>query len=391
MFKKQHIANLVFILILVYIISPWFFEKKLLFNEIISLTGISILIYKGFKIESSQITKLFIYILILGLAHLATSIFRTDSIYFYLRNTVIVYSMFGFFIGYFLFEYGIGFIKKIKYLISTYIIVLLLKPVSPFLFERFSMSNLFPIVSSLFKKNIALPLLIILNIIYSINYDSATTILLSGIYLLIWICPSYLIFRHLFIVGFLIAVVLFTVAIPYITINPKHYSHYNSIAIYEVINSHPIFALDPNSTWRLVIWKQLIIDLFPSNIIGIGMGTPALKYHPVEDYSKLASLPYVLGGHNSFIYLFARLGILYVIFTTLIYNIIFKEYFKYKLYYIKHKYHLIFYSFIAITFIALFNPTLESPIYASSYWFLMGFLAKAIYLRQKQETLASIN
>lgn len=385
MFKKQYIANFIFLLILVYIISPWFFEKKLLFNELISFIGLSILCYKGFKIESSPLTKLFIYILILGGIHLITSIFRADTPYYYFRNSVIVYSMFGFFIGYFLFEYGIQFINKIKFIISTYIITLLLKPISPFFFERFSMSNLFPIIPRIVNKNIALPILIILNIIYSINYDSATTILLSGIYFLIWICPSYTLFRQLFIIGFTIAVVLFIIAIPYITINPKHYSHYNSIAIYEVINSHPIFALDPNSTWRLVIWKQLIIDLFPNNIIGIGMGTPALKYHPVEDYSKLDTLPYVLGGHNSFVYLFARLGILYIIFTILIYNIIIKEYFRYKEYYIKQKHHLIFYSFIAITFIALFNPTLESPIYASSYWFLLGFLAKAIYLRQKNE------
>ena len=390
MFKKQHIANIIFIIILLYIVSPWFFEKKLLFNELISLIGISILFYKKFKIEKSLITKWFLCILLLGILHSLTSVFRADKIYYYLRNSVILYSMFSFFIGYYLYNYGITFLSKFRSLLNIYIITFLFYPISTFFFERFSMSNFFPSIAKIFNRKLILPILILLNIVYSINYESATTMLLSGIYFFIWICPSYKFFKNIFLIAFFTAAVFFAIAIPFITINPSHYSYYNTIAIYEVINSHPILALDPNSTWRLVIWKQLIVDLFPNNIIGIGFGTPALKYFPIEDIKKLDTLPYVLGGHNSFIYLFARLGILFIVFITLIYNNIFKEYFNYKKYYFHNYSILIFYSFLAVTFIALFNPVLESPIYSSSYWLILGFLAKVISLRQKQQSSSQI-
>jgi hypothetical protein len=140
-------------------------------------------------------------------------------------------------------------------------------------------------------------------------------------------------------------------------------------------------SLDVNTTWRLVLWKEVLVDNFPGNILGLGFGTPMMKYFPVEDYNKLDTLPYVIGAHNSYIYLFGRLGIPYLFFLFSVYIKIFKEYFYYKTYYYSNKTILIFFSFFAISIVALFNPTLESPVYASLYWILLGFLAKAIYNR----------
>ncbi|HYC30440.1 MAG TPA: hypothetical protein VEB42_16510, partial [Chitinophagaceae bacterium] len=91
---------------------------------------------------------------------------------------------------------------------------------------------------------------------------------------------------------------------------------------------------------------------------------------------------YVLGGHNSYIYLFARLGIVYLLITVYIYGTVFKEYFHHKKYYLANNQALVFWSFFTMSIIALFNPALETPIYASAYWMLLGFTARAIYNRK---------
>ena len=196
--------------------------------------------------------------------------------------------------------------------------------------------------------------------------------------------PNYRFFQQLIFAGIILFIVFFILIQPNLNlISVNNFSPYNSNAIYQVINSNSLLSLDGNTTWRLVLWKQVLVDNFPQNIFGLGFGTPLMKYYPVEDYSKLSSLPYVMGAHNSYIYLFGRLGSLYFIFLVLMFTKIFKEYFYYKEYYYSNKIILLFFSFFAITIVALFNPTLESPIYASLYWILLGFLARAIYNRNR--------
>jgi O-antigen ligase len=144
------------------------------------------------------------------------------------------------------------------------------------------------------------------------------------------------------------------------------------------MNSHPLLGIDGNSTWRLVLWKQVLTDHFPANLFGLGLGTPIFRYYPVEDYNKLDSLPYILGAHNSYIYLFGRLGIVYLLVLAVLYTHIFKEYFYHKTFYYSNNTILLFWSFYAVSIIALFNPALESPVYAAGYWLVLGLLAKAI-------------
>jgi hypothetical protein len=54
MIKKKNIAFYFFVMVLLYIVAPWFFEKTFFFNELISLTGLSILAYKRFRIGRSN-------------------------------------------------------------------------------------------------------------------------------------------------------------------------------------------------------------------------------------------------------------------------------------------------------------------------------------------------
>jgi hypothetical protein len=383
MIKKKTIAFVFFLLALCYIISPWFFEKKLLFNEILSLAGFCILIYKGFKIGKDTLSIYVVLIICLGMLHLFTSLIRMDTFYYYLRNSVIIYSIFTFFGGYFLFRYLPPFLQSIQQLLSVYIFFFLLVPFSKFLFERFGMSVLFPAILKRKHITYGLPFLIILCFAYALIYSSATIMVLCFFYLLLLIVPGYKVLKQMAVVLFLCFVLFFKSVQPNLSLMDTYYSIYNNGGIMAVVNSHPVLGLDANTTWRLVFWKQAIVDQFPNNMAGLGFGTPLFKYYPVYDVEKLDSLPYVMGAHNSFVYLFARLGILYVVLLLGIYRFILREYFQRKDYYYRNGGILLFWSFFAVSVIAFFNPVLESPVYASAYWLLLGLLAAAISYTNK--------
>jgi hypothetical protein len=384
MIRKQTIVYLVFTAFLLYIISPWFFAKKLLFNEFLSLTGLMILGYKRFRTGSDPITQSMIVLILWGIIHAIVSLFRMDTFYYYLRNLVIVYSMVAFFVGYYCMPYLGGYVNRIRRFLKWYIGIFIFIRLPRYLFERFGMATLFP---ALFRnaRNKWLPLtLIVLNLIYAVTYDSFTAFALAAFFMFLFLSPGYRFFMQVLTIGFVLFAIVFAYLQPNLSLISHHYSYYSQRAIYEVIRSHPLLSIDGNSTWRLVLWKQIIVDHFPVNIFGMGFGTPILKYFPVEDFSKISTLPYVLGAHNSFVYLFGRLGIIYVILIANIYLNVFQEYFYYKAYYFANNNLLIFLSFFALTFIALFNPALESPIYASGYWLVLGFTARSIAERKNK-------
>ena len=382
MMRKATIAYLVFTVTLLYIITPWFFEKKLLFNELLAATGFLLLAYKRFRVGNDPVTLGMILLLSWCAMHALVSLVRMDSVYFYLRNMVIMYSMFAFFIGFFLLKYLGSFVNKIRLLLRAFIGLFLLIPLPRTFFERFGVAMLFPaLFRNAANKWIGL-LLIVLNVIYGISYDSFTSMLVAGFFILLFISPGYRFFMQtsfLLLVGFAI---VFIYLHPNLNMISDNWAFRTDKPIHRVMDSHPLLDIDGNSTWRLVLWNQLLVDDFPRNLFGLGFGTPVLKYYPVEDYNKLHTLPYVLGGHNSYVYLFARLGIVYLVLTLYIYVTVFKEYFYHKDWYRSNNLILVFWSFFTVTMIALFNPVLESPIYASAYWMLLGFTARAIYNRR---------
>src|SRR5216684_4506612 len=103
--SKKNISYLLFIISLCYILSPWFFEKKLLFNELLAFSGFALVFYRHFRVSYDTITLCIVFLLLWSLIHLIFSVFRMDSIYFYLRNTVVSYSMLAYFIGFYCLPY----------------------------------------------------------------------------------------------------------------------------------------------------------------------------------------------------------------------------------------------------------------------------------------------
>lgn len=376
MLSKQKMADVLFLIILLYIASPWVLERTFFLNEVISTSGLCIFIFKKLKIAKSGITIAVLLLLSWSAAHCITSLFRMDSLYFYLRNSVIIYSIFAYFTGYFTQKYLASFINRNIHLLRAYTIFFIAFPNTLF-FERFGMATIFP---ALLKKMPNLSLLILFNAIYALVYSSSTIGILTVFYILIAACARFKTFKWIVLAAFTCFAGLFIYLIPYLDLI-KYYDPYHYDTILKVMDAHPILSMDHNNSWRLIFWKQVLIDHFPENIPGVGLGTPLIQYFPVEDFSKFETLPYVFGAHNSFIYLFGRLGLPYAIFTVYIYHIIFREYFQHKQYYYSSNGILYFWSFFAITIITLFNPVLESPIFASLYWFLLGLMASIIVKR----------
>jgi hypothetical protein len=389
MIKKRTIAWLIFFAAICYIITPWFFEKQIFINELLAASGLFLLAYKRFKTGNDPISILVIVLLAWCAVHLVTSLLRQDSMYYYFRNSVITYSMFAFFTGFYLFKYVSGFITWIRNILRYYIGLFLFIPLPLTFYERYGVSTLFPTLFKNARYRLLPFFLILLNLVYAYTYSSATAGMIAAFLFLLFISTGYKFFRQSITLLLLTITLLFIYLLPDLSLIKNRFSPYSTDGITEVMHSNPLLNIDGNTTWRFVIWKQIIVDRFPSNLFGLGFGTPVLKYYPIEDYSKLSALPYVMGGHNSFIYLFGRLGLVYLFLIIPLYIILFKEYFYHKQYYYSNNQIVVFWSFFILSVMAFFNPVLESPLFASGYWMLLGFTAQCICYRRSTESKLS--
>ena len=390
MFQKSTIAYCIFFAAFCYIITPWFFEKNLLINELLAAIGFVILGYKRFKTGNDTINICMALLLAWCGVHLFFSFFVKDSLYYYFRNSVIVYSMFAFYVGFFCLKYLNPFFNKVRSILKYYVVVFLFIPLPLTFYERYGVSTLFPHLFKNSRYRLLPWLLIIMCVIYSFTYPSATALMIALFLLLLFVSPGIKFFKQSLVVMFVALTALFIYLQPNLALIKNQFNPKNNKGIREVMRSNALLDIDANTTWRLIIWNQIVVDKFPANLVGVGFGTPMLKYYPIEDYKKVSTLPYVMGGHNSFIYLFGRLGMLSLLLIIPIYVTVFREYFYHKQYYYSNNQILIFWSFFIITVMCLFNPILESPLFASGYWMWLGFTAKCIYNRQHVETKLAI-
>jgi hypothetical protein len=298
---------------------------------------------------------------------------------------VIAYSILAFFIGFYLLKYLSNYLAAIRRLLQYYIGLFVFIKAPTMLFERYGVSTLFPALFKNARYRLLPLLLIIMNIIYGFTYDSATALVIALFLFLLFISPGYKFLKQTITIMLIALAILFIYLQPDLALIKNKFNPKNNKGISEVMHSNSLLAIDGNTTWRLVIWEQILVEKFPANIFGVGFGTPMLKYFPIQDYKKISTLPYVMGGHNSYIYLFGRLGLLYLLLVIPIYITVFREYFYYKQFYYSNNQILIFWSFFTISVMAFFNPILESPVFASGYWMILGFIARCIYNRKINE------
>ncbi len=389
---RKRIAYIIFTIFLLYGLNYTIFERVFFFNEVLSLLGILIFLYKGltpkltFKVPRVRLYHLILWFLLLNSFHAIVSIATCTNFYYYFRSSVIFYSSFGFFLGFYLFQYFEGFITLIKSYFLSYIVIFFIYPVE-ILLDRFSAAVFLPF---LFKSTKILSVigLLVLTFIYAQRYASMTVSLIGIILIGIIMIPSYRMFKVLFFSGFMVIFLVFLNFIPYYKLAKT--DTYNLFGdMLKVRENSKFLQIDPNSTWRLVFWYRVTTENFPENLIGIGFGTPILPYQEGAKTTESGQTDehdaHVIGCHNTYITLTVRLGLGYLVLLLCFYGTIMKEYYNYNFYYCKRPFLMLcFWSFFTISIIGLFNLVLESPIYAVMYWILMGFMAQIMARRQAE-------
>jgi hypothetical protein len=395
--KEKYFSICLYFLWTLYCLNFYIFERVFYINEILSFFGFFLFMFKSFRdkkfiIPNSGLYKYMLWFMLLCGIHLIISLFRLTNLYYYLRNSVILYSAFTFFIGFYLFDYFLPFLNKIRWILLIFLMYAFIFPDFPGLLDRQNVAVLFPFLWQGNKKTVYIFFAIAI-LAYVASY-TALTVFIVGVAVLAVMHLKYL--RHLqlaFLAG-LIFIVGFSV---YFSPNINLYKTgpYNMFGNLDAVYStNPIFRIDQNSSWRLVYWYRVITEKYPENLVGIGFGTPLLPYKP--GYKTIDSSyndehdSHVMGVHNTFLTLFIRLGIPFLVLMYLIYGIVLKDFFTYKMFHIQQNYYKIFMAFFVISVISLFNLVLESPTCAAVFWVLLGLLAQAIE-RRKLENLSLIN
>lgn len=386
--KNDFLILLIYISLLLYALNPNLFERDFFFNEIFSFIGFFIFL-KYLRLKQLDSISILVSFLItyLLLFSLYSFIFLKTDTYMFFRHSVLVYSIFSFSIGYFILAKHFETLNKIGEKIS---ILLLSNLLIGFMFFRASAVATIPLIflNRFYSKNI-LHYGIIASLIFAFFYYEGTTqlaCLLGFIYLLI--IPDFRIF--------ILSSFIMTALLIYTWIDIM--SLMNSQVMYQDLHSvfhYTVYDKDGNLLTRLLLWYQLIVEHFPNNLFGIGFGTQiydinkipsgAVRPWELNDYNKLIYDSYLIGGHNSFIYLFSRTGIAPFFILMSIYYLVFKNFYEYREELIQNKRIIFFYAFFIISISATLNVILESSIHASLYWILLGTVTHSIIYTQKEK------
>jgi len=381
--KKSHI---VLFLVTLYGANYFLFERLLLFNELLSLIGLGYFVSSSFTksgkfiLPPSSIYKCVLAFIVLGVAYALISIPLKTNWYYYFRNASIIYSAFGFFIGYHLYDPQYFFFQKIKNKIYGYALLAFAWR-WPFLIDRNSYSYLLAMV----QKNWALrslgALMVVLGLYFAAFTSATVPMIMAAIGALV-VIRSYAYFKLLTLSAGISFLILFWLATPYLKLYHTDDTKLFGNVEY-VYSQHPLFELDANTSWRFILWYRAVVENFPKNLAGIGIGTPLLPYTEGATTQTTGTTDeywaHVSGLHNTFITLFYRFGILFIIIIALIYHRVFREFFLFKKYYLHHRNDFsLFMGFAVLTMVGLFNLLLDSPTLASLYWISLGFVAKAI-------------
>lgn len=387
--KKYHIIT--FTIFILYGLNYTIFERRFFFNEILALIGLMLFLKNALssrftlKIPKSAIWKILLVFWGICLIHLLTSVLFKTNWYYYLRNSVIFYASFVFFVGFYWSEYFKIFLQEIIYWLKAIIFIPLFLRLHSLL-DRFAISAFFPLFFRRFSFSTTITLLL-LNFLYAFLFSSMTAAMVGVFLFVILVIRHYTLIRLaliVMIIGFWSLIAFFSPSLQLYREDSKSTNLFGNVD--KVLQDNILLRIDGNSTWRLILWYRLTVDEFPRNVWGLGFGTPLIPYKEGadtadSDYNDEHDA-HVIGVHNTYVTLLARLGLLYVFVLYGIYTIVFKEFYRFRAYYIAHQDYNFFVAFFTISIIGLFNLVLESPIYSGLYWFFLGAVAKSIFNRQ---------
>lgn len=383
-------STIILTLFTLYGVNYFIFERMLFFNEVLSLLGLIYFVKHTFKrnlkivFPNNIVYKSVLLFLVLGLLHAVVGLFLKTNWYYYFRNLSIVYSVFTFFLGYYLYEPQFQFFARIRNVIYGFGFVSMAYGQLGFI-DR----NAFAYWLALLQKKWKLVSVLVLSLFllfYFVRFTSLTVLITLVGLLSILVINRYWKFKWLLIAAVASFALLFLLAIPYLKLYAINKELFFGDVEY-VYNQHPWFHYDHNTGWRMIFWYRVIFELFPYNLLGVGIGTPLLPYLPNVTTTDLGHndeyIAHVIGAHNTFITIFARFGLLSMVLFLVIYRRILKEFFYYKSYYLSHRNDFsCFMAFFVLTIVGQFNLLIESVTLSSVFWFSLGTVSHAIYHRQ---------
>lgn len=387
---KVKVSSILLFLILLYGVNYFVFERELFFNEVLSLAGLVIFIQTSFRrgskfwLPQSLIYKAVLLFIALGLIHASVGLFIKTNWYYYFRNLSTIYSVFAFFLGFHLYHEQFPFYSRMSKWIYGYgLFAFATGKVG--LLDR----NSFTFWLALLQRNwriLSTAFLFVMLGLYLLSYTSLTVLIVMGAFIGILFIRRYSSFVLLSTLAFVAFVVLFVAAIPYLRMYSVNREWFFGDVEY-VYTLHPLLRVDHNSSWRMIFFYRTVVEGFPQNLLGLGFGTPLLPYRIGVTTTDLGFpdeyIAHVIGAHNSFITVYARMGLFAIIFVGMMYHGVIKEFFTHKRYYMTTRNDGgVFFAFVALTVCAFFNLVIESPTLAGLYWISLGFVARAIYARK---------
>lgn len=366
-------------------------ERLIIVNELFSLFGALILIslLVSRRISIDKLNAVIVLFLAYGLVHIAFGFTLNDdaSAYEKLRTLPIYYSILCFYLGYYVVAQGFERFLHSRY--YSYIFSFLIfagmilgpKIALPAMFS-FGLSRLtsrrkfYFILCGLVAISIPAKLILVK------DYHNDLTVLATLFFLIFSATHKNLLFiviknkksPYVFFAIFLFFIVLLKIAAIYL--DRFYYYGYDYFSLIS----------DPNIIWRLMFWVKTIDNLdLHQWFFGIGLGTPIFdEFDPKTTFITFYNpgnnfLPYTLGLHNSFITFFVRFGLIGTVF--LIYTIftVLKGLAKNK----SVDSEAFFITVILFAISALFNVMLESPLFAGTFWLILGMAYKKANIASK--------
>ena len=361
-----------FILFFWYANNPDVFERKFFVNEFFSLAGFFLflsnpVIYK----KNDYIYNIVVLILFIFSFYAVLSLFIFESFYGYLRNTVIVYSIFSFFLGIRLFDILLRIAK------SDFLFLSAMFPSASF--YRTSYAVLIPLYLFRYSKSfniVSLLMTIAVMSGFAIYYGGQTAFIVISLLFLLHIMNNWIRITALASLAFIV-IGFFVFIEPYF--NMLLQSDW-----WSVVDKHYLFNIDGNLTMRFFYWSYIFYKDFIDNLLGIGLGTPLFSKHFLEWrlylWHSIRPDPYIeytMGAHNSYLTILARFGIIGIIPFLVLYWKLTADFVQCKFSLQNPKLHFFYYAFFIISGSAIVNVVIESPIHASLYWGLLGMLCQA--------------
>lgn len=343
-------------------------------NELVSVAGLSVAVFSTRwrrDFWNSRVVRPYTAFMVWGGVWAVFSFFalRDTSPYLFLRTTVVVYSGFAFLIGVRLAEAP----RWTRDLVRWFGIPLVL--VSLFVSSDILAAPAAAAIAFSERKRPVLLTLLYLGALFVLR-GRATTAAMVLVVLFYWLFRNRKsLARWLFRTGLVLLVFAsFILLMLYV------YDAYREFYVggYEVIEADGFN--DRNALWRLFFWAYLAENrLLQAPVAGIGFGTPLFDIRDpaalfiVHGALDRYSWQYVLGPHNSLVYVFARMGLIGLT-SFLMFNMrLIQQYWTNRDQFSRSSEGL-FLAFLLLMTGAAFNVVIESPIYASAYWMSAGWL-----------------